>query len=523
MEARLTQRRLLTGAAALVALVAVTSGCGGGTEAQAARRTDPKLVTYSNPLLSFSHPAGWKAYPFRWGVLQEPGALHDEHGKEGVLHLLRARSYAPPDPAALAEWDALLDGATSDCWLVGDPDSPCPPSVRARVRIRRSLLADQLDVVLHQHRRDSTATLPLPRPEDSVRLLRRPFQPISRAAVTHSVDGTHSLKRAPRFGNLPGWLAVGMMDGGTTIYHVPDAPQNSPGRPRRGGKRDHADSVIAAGLVQKSYGTVAMRDGALHFAAFPGPFFNTAVEAPIPEQDAFHVVPGVRHLAPAFHLYHRAGADVSERVFVLDRQGHLACWSRSGKASTNPDGPQFKVFAKNVIGAVQTTNGLLFAVGLPDRTDAYLLRANADAASHLYPIMHRGDRFLFGDLKSWRGGGSVYALRVADAEWLVGDRRGAERMSVPGEAVVLGCARPSAQAPAGLVVVAPGRMAIELHTDGTRTTLATSTEPIAQASFDAATGRMAWLGQKSGTLTVRAIGTTEPLLQTVPRGAYDAA
>ena len=71
MEARLTQRRLLTSAAALVALVAVTSGCGGGTEAQAARRTDPKLVTYSNPLLSFSHPAGWKAYPFRWG-----GELH---------------------------------------------------------------------------------------------------------------------------------------------------------------------------------------------------------------------------------------------------------------------------------------------------------------------------------------------------------------------------------------------------------------------------------------------------------------
>ena len=71
MEARLTQRRLLTGAAALVALVAVTSGCGGGTDAQAARRTDPKLGTYSNSLLSFSHPAGWKAYPFRWG-----GELH---------------------------------------------------------------------------------------------------------------------------------------------------------------------------------------------------------------------------------------------------------------------------------------------------------------------------------------------------------------------------------------------------------------------------------------------------------------
>lgn len=71
MDAHLTPRRLLMGAAALVALVAVTSGCGGGTDAQAAAKTDPKLVTYSNSLLSFSHPAAWKAYPFRWA-----GELH---------------------------------------------------------------------------------------------------------------------------------------------------------------------------------------------------------------------------------------------------------------------------------------------------------------------------------------------------------------------------------------------------------------------------------------------------------------
>jgi len=58
-------------AAALVALVAVTSGCGGGTDAQAAAKTEPKLVTYSNSLLSFSHPAAWKAYPFR-----RAGELH---------------------------------------------------------------------------------------------------------------------------------------------------------------------------------------------------------------------------------------------------------------------------------------------------------------------------------------------------------------------------------------------------------------------------------------------------------------
>lgn len=71
MEARLTLRRLLLGVSALVALVALTSGCGGGSDAQAAGKTSPKLVTYSNSVLSFSHPATWRSYPFRWA-----GELH---------------------------------------------------------------------------------------------------------------------------------------------------------------------------------------------------------------------------------------------------------------------------------------------------------------------------------------------------------------------------------------------------------------------------------------------------------------
>jgi hypothetical protein len=71
MEARLTLRRLLLGAAAPVALAVLTSGCGGGTDAQAAAKTNPELARYSNSLLSFNHPAGWKAYPFHWA-----GELH---------------------------------------------------------------------------------------------------------------------------------------------------------------------------------------------------------------------------------------------------------------------------------------------------------------------------------------------------------------------------------------------------------------------------------------------------------------
>jgi hypothetical protein len=72
MDVHLPLGRSLTCAAALAALAALASGCGGGGDVQAAAKThDPPLVQYSNSVLSFTHPAAWKAYPFRWD-----GGLH---------------------------------------------------------------------------------------------------------------------------------------------------------------------------------------------------------------------------------------------------------------------------------------------------------------------------------------------------------------------------------------------------------------------------------------------------------------
>lgn len=71
MDVRLPPRRLLTGAALLFSLLVVTSGCGGGMDAQAGASQNLPPVEYSSSFLSFSHPAAWKAYPFRWA-----GELH---------------------------------------------------------------------------------------------------------------------------------------------------------------------------------------------------------------------------------------------------------------------------------------------------------------------------------------------------------------------------------------------------------------------------------------------------------------
>jgi hypothetical protein len=71
MQASIAPRRLLGCAAVLAALVATTNACGGGNDARAAARAHPSLVTYSNSVLSFTHPAAWVAYPFVWA-----GELH---------------------------------------------------------------------------------------------------------------------------------------------------------------------------------------------------------------------------------------------------------------------------------------------------------------------------------------------------------------------------------------------------------------------------------------------------------------
>jgi hypothetical protein len=60
MGARLTPGRLLLCAAAIVALVCVTSACGGGSDAGAAK--DPNLTKYSDQFVSFSYPSAWTAY-----------------------------------------------------------------------------------------------------------------------------------------------------------------------------------------------------------------------------------------------------------------------------------------------------------------------------------------------------------------------------------------------------------------------------------------------------------------------------
>jgi len=457
---------------------------------------------------------------FHWGVLQEPGVLHTLQGAAGVRKLLDARTCATLDAAGLAEWNTVLGKDALDCWLVGDPLAPCPAQARSRVLVRRSWFTHQLDVELVQQRRTTGVTLPLPASADSVRLLRRPFdKPVT--GTNFLTSEAHSLKRPPMFGNMREWLTVGMVDGGTTVYRIPDSERAGAGRPRKLGKLRHHDAVVAAGLHQKSAGTVALHGGALHFSGFPGPLFNK-LTLPLPTPDQFHAVPGALRWAQAFYWMTRGSGGSMEEVLVLDKDKRLVAWNCSGMPGRSLSDSGFRLVSSNVIGAIQHAERVLFAVSDHGRTDVYSVGKGKPVREHLYPIMHAGQRILFGEPQEWRGGRGTYALNVADeffdTDWLVGDAAGDERVVVHEHDLVLGCARnPQTERPA-LVVLHADRLRISLLGKESRQLLADSPEPIAQASFDPAHGRLAWLGQQSGALTVRAIHPAQALLRVAPKG-----
>lgn len=456
---------------------------------------------------------------FRWGILQEPGVLYEEQGVQGVRRLLGARTRAVLDTAGLEEWNAMLGNTAFDCWLVGDAASPCPAPAHSRVLVRRSWFGQELAVDLVTRRANRSVVLPLPAPADGVRLLRRPFD--KPPAVNVMTSDAHSLKRAPMFGNLKEWLALGMVDGSVTVYRLPESPNANAGRPRKLRKPAHLDAIVAAGLIQKSFGTVTLQEGGLHFAGFPGPLFNKLTLA-LPDPAQFHAVPGALRRAPAFYWMERSAGGSVEQVLVLDKNGNLVCWDCSGVAGRPLTKSHFRLVAQDVIGAIQHADRILFAVVQAGRTDVYSLSAGRPGREHLYPIMHQGEQILFGEPKEWRGGRGRFALRLEANDWLVGDVLGAERIAVPAGAIALGCARSEHATKPALVVLDANRMRIVLLSGDARVVLVDSSEPIAQASFDPAWGRLAWVGRKSGALTVRGIDAQAPLLRVLQKGGAHA-
>ena len=457
---------------------------------------------------------------FEWGILQEPGKLHSSSGMDGIARMLKCRSLSAAEAAALQSWRPLIDPAADDLWLVGEACAAAPLPVRARVAIRRQLLSEVLDVTITLARATHTVSLALPQAAVGTRLLRSPFKPVaSRAELRLPGDGP-SLQQAPRFGMYGRSLAVSQRDGGVHVYTIPSSTKVAPGKGRKHA-RPAEGAIIAAGVFGKSFGAILGDGERLLFRGFQSKALarNGMCERPPVEQfnashagrwlDCFYM----RTSEPGKHL------DWSEvaTVIALDGDGNLGAWSsaaanRAGVAEVSS--PAFRQLGKDVIGAIQFGDRLVYACRRERYTALFEWRPGFNAATEFTGVPGIGSRMLFGARLTWavpRRAGQA-ALQMNARDWMVCDNGTWVTITISDDAPVLGVAASTRHAGVGLVVLTHDRQAIELRTAKACHLLVQSPEPIAQASVCSQSGDLAWVGATTLRVTVRGIDEDLPFL-----------
>ncbi len=465
---------------------------------------------------------------FEWGIVQCPGVLHDDCGRNGITALLKARGLDAVNAGHMAAWDAFIDKAGDDAWVIGAHGLQAPAAVRGQVAIRRQLLADKLDVAVRMHLASRAVVLDLPKPDLAIRLLRTPFEGLTVPTGASKKSGRPSLLRAPCFAFSSSMVAVAQLDGSIFVYPVPNSFKSKAGVERRHASPQKG-GVLGAGIFGKSLGYLVSDGDTLHFKGFPGEGFASkyaVVTRPEPEQ--FRAPPQGGHWLPLHFLKRVSQANrTSPRVyhydvFALDLDRNLVAWSRS---STQQSGTathsaiEFTTVARDVIGTSQTEMNLLYAVANDQGT--HIHRRNA-VDTRVMTLPYKGSEVWFGATAGWtRAPRGLLALRYSPTEWQVGSGDSMARIVVHHGANVIGVAYSKKANAPGLVVLTAKRRIIELHCADSVQVLVRSPEDIAQASVCPRSGNIAWTGARSHRLSVQGIDEDRPYLEVVAENTDD--
>lgn len=172
----------------------------------------------------------------RWGVLQQPGRLHEADHPERLRELLKARSLAPGDVDGEEHWrrclapgsDSLLGDAEAEVWWIGAAGA-MPARGERRLALRQTLAENGLDVQLATSTTARRAWLPLPPGEALAPLLRGHFE--RPAAAVHAPAGADTrlrvaLNRAPLFNRRGQHVAVPALEGhAMLVFKLKDGSQ----------------------------------------------------------------------------------------------------------------------------------------------------------------------------------------------------------------------------------------------------------------------------------------------------------
>lgn len=452
---------------------------------------------------------------FSWGIWQRPGILFENTGKEGLRKLIQSRTLHAAPANASGQWQTSLGGDLADCWLIGVTDA-APRQARERVAIRRALCGSHLNVSLRQRHDYRTVQLELPDAPTGVRLLRKPFAPSAPAGVIHHHGHQPSRAQAPHFASGGNLVCVPQLHGGAIVYHVPQSASVKPGKPRIIAAPKHG-AILAAGVFKPALSCITSAGGTLGFHNFPGPLFSSKpIICDRPPLDKFHAPPGMGRWLQVFYLLAHHNVNRYEHVVVLDTKRRLVCWQATPAASHKEASTvSFHPMLDNVIGADQLGDSLYIGCADGDGVQLYHWHRQNATPYKMQWIAQQGSRLLHGALKGQHAGhrGNLLAIKTGANRWWVGSHDKGESMDIDDGAIVLGVAISQQNPNPGLVVLHPGRRRIELRTGALRCALATSPEPIQQASMDPASARIAWITAKSSTLIVRNIDDELPLLQ----------
>ncbi len=451
---------------------------------------------------------------FRWGVWQQPGTLHEVSDASGLKKLIKARTLAAPSDAA-DQWQTALPPVLQDCWLVGAASLTLPQRTCMRTLIRPALLARQLDITLHQRDTRQELKLDLPDANDCVRLLRLLVASPVPAGVVRQVSHKPSRAQPPRFGMNGQRLAVAQLNGGAMTYHVPSSSGTQPGKSRSEAAPGKG-MILAAGLLTPKLSYIRAVDHQLFFHNLPGPLFaGRTLSAPRPEMEQFRAPPGMSRWLPLFFMQQRG----QNRVLVLDTKKQLVCWQIS---SAQPE-LAFHPVASNVIGIIDFGKTVQFACLEGEGIQLYQWQIWQERPQKFTYVGHQGTHLWFGGKHhSDHSGRMMLAIQRSDTDWWVAYGGDGSVVQIDDGATVLGVAISVRNPNPGLVVLHPGRQRLELRVRGARYELATSTEAIQQASFDAASRRMAWITARTSTVIVRGIDDDQVLLQISAQGDQDA-
>lgn len=429
----------------------------------------------------------------RWGVLQEPGLLHDDCTLE---HLLNARTLERASRVMLDEWNrqlARLD-PHAELWQVGAPGAPAFKRENARAAIEQPLLGNGLQVAITQQGRVRRLTLALPAPADGARLLRRPASkarhPFGRSSAALDLP---SLKHPPQLALLYDQVVTGRANGATLSFRYKGSNPDNLGKPkrRRGPRRGGVLGICAEGYA---IGEVSACGETLLFRGFGGIFNKHECVRPPPMQ--FTAPQGSGRWLPVFSLR----APPVERVLMVDAGARLVMWWTTTHGATASD---FTVLASGVVGAAMGQDRLLFACVANGRTTLHRYDVTLAAPLDERAFDCAARRVLYGEIRN-KSHACLLALQMSDTEWQLVDGDSAHVLPVDDGATVIGVARLARDdAEPALLVIAPDRRSVQLRGQSVRRSIVHATRPIAQLSMDSYSQIISWLLEESHELFVR--------------------